>query len=90
MDMASGPQILAVWTDAEAGVTLPSHAGGLGQEGRCDLAASGRAGWPDGQGQHLAQGSWGELTSAGGEGLRDLQLHDSPCPMGRNPGNKDP
>lgn len=27
MDMASGPKILAVWTDAEAGVTLPSQAG---------------------------------------------------------------
>lgn len=28
MDMASGPQILAVWTDGEAGVTLPRQAGG--------------------------------------------------------------
>lgn len=70
MDMASGSQILAVWTDAEAGVTLPSQAGELGQEGRFDLAASRRTGWPDGQGH---------------QGLGDLQLRDSPRPMGHTP-----
>lgn len=78
MDLASGPRVLAVWTDAEAGVTLPSQARGLGQEGRCDLAASGR----DGQGQHLAQGFWGELISAVGEEFGDLHLRDSPRLMG--------
>lgn len=80
MDLASGPRILAVWTDAEARVTLPSQARGLGQEGRCDLAASGRAGLPDGQGRHLAQGFWGQLISAVGEEFGDLQLCDSPAP----------
>lgn len=75
MDMASGPQILAVWTDAEAGVTLPSRAGELGQEGRFDLVASRRTGWPDSQGH---------------QGLGDLQLPDSPRPHGPHPGNKDP
>lgn len=63
-------------------MTLPSQARGLGQEGRCDLVASGRAGSPDGQGQHQAQGFWGELISAVGEEFGDLHLCDSPCLMG--------
>ena len=83
MDMASGPQILAVWTDGEAGVTLPRQAGGQAVGwGRCDLAASGRAEWPDGQCQHLAQDPSVEPISASGEGLADPQLHDSHPPAG--------